>query len=448
MLPPDHEPGPFLPPRWLRNGHLQTLLGASSRRQARALRRATTLRQRTFQQVVTTRDGTRLVALVARHVERAPLVFVLHGWLGDANAHYALGAGAALYEAGFDVVRLNLRDHGGSEHLNVEMFHSARVDEVADAIARIAHERDQVPAGLLGFSLGGSFALRLALRAGRELPIATALAVSPLVDPALSMQHIDAGFTGYRLYFARKWWRSIRAKQAAFPERFDFAPARGLTNIYALTDYFAPRYTGYPTTRAYLAAYTLCDAQLRDLPVPCTILAARDDPVTPHAALAALTPHRRLRIDVAAHGGHCAFLHNAAFDSFADRLAVAHFSSELLPRFRRAETAATGAPPPPDRHAPAAARTQAPRTVDAGVPATPHAGAPGAAAVADGTDELDLSELPDMVATAAGDERIVLPEWVEGREGAGPAAADDVPERAGVRVPAHAQVNSDDTESP
>lgn len=336
----------FVPPSWLRNGHVQTLLGASPRRHARVQSRATILLQRSFQQVVATNDGTRLVVQIARHVERAPMVVVLHGWLGDSHAQYVVGAASALFDGGFDVVRINLRDHGGSEHLNADMFHSARVDELADVITRIAHERDQAPVGVLGFSLGGSFALRLALLANQGLPIATALAVSPLIDPALSMQRIDAGFLGYRWYFQRKWWRSIAAKQAAFPDRFDFSPARGLTNIYALTDYFAPRYTEFPTTRAYLEAYTLTDAKLAQLSVPCTILAARDDPITPHEALTQLTPHRRLRIEVTDHGGHCGFFHNAALDSFADRFACAHFSGELLPRVRpatarRNETSAT-----------------------------------------------------------------------------------------------------------
>ena len=55
---------------------------------------------------------------------------LLHGWEGSAESSCVLSLGSLLYSAGYDVLRLNLRDHGGTQRLNREIFHSCRLPEV------------------------------------------------------------------------------------------------------------------------------------------------------------------------------------------------------------------------------------------------------------------------------------------------------------------------------
>jgi predicted alpha/beta-fold hydrolase len=71
----------------------------------------------------------------------APTVIVMHGWLGHADSGYVLSAAAQLWEQGFPVVRLNLSDHSDAAHLNEEMFHSARIEKVIDAVSAIRTRR-------------------------------------------------------------------------------------------------------------------------------------------------------------------------------------------------------------------------------------------------------------------------------------------------------------------
>ena len=62
--------------------------------------------------------------------------------------------------------RLNFRDHGETHHLNRAMFHSCRIDEVVGARETESRQRFTArPFVIGGFSLGGNFALRVALRA-------------------------------------------------------------------------------------------------------------------------------------------------------------------------------------------------------------------------------------------------------------------------------------------
>jgi predicted alpha/beta-fold hydrolase len=78
-----------------------------------------------------------------------------------------LSLGAALFERGCDIFRLNFRDHGASHHLNRELFHSCRLSEVVGAVQSVQRLFDADELCLAGFSLGGNFSLRVAAHAPR-----------------------------------------------------------------------------------------------------------------------------------------------------------------------------------------------------------------------------------------------------------------------------------------
>ena len=107
-------------------------------------------------------------------------MILIHGWEGSAEAMYVMSTAQRLMEQGFDVFRLNPRDHGPSHHLNPELFHSNRIGEVVGAVGALAERYRPEALMLAGFSLGGNFCLRVAARApaaaggerlGRPVPI-------------------------------------------------------------------------------------------------------------------------------------------------------------------------------------------------------------------------------------------------------------------------------------
>jgi predicted alpha/beta-fold hydrolase len=316
-----HPQGParFEPPRLLRNPHVQTLLASVGRRSDVA-RRAAALLASSRPELVTCSDGVLLQAWLndppAQGAE-APTIVLIHGWLGSADSSYVLSAATELLAAGFRVARLNLRDHGGTEELNEELFHSARTREVVDAVRQLTAAHG---GGVLGFSLGGNFALRVA----RELALPT-LAVCPAIDPANTMRAIDEGWVAYRWYFLRKWRRALAAKQRAFPDRYDFTPAFGLRSVAALTDLFVREYTEYGATGEYLARYTLTGPALDG--TRATIVTAEDDPIIPWRDFGRLPA--TLEIVAAPWGGHCGFVEGARDPSWLDRFAVRFFQDAL-----------------------------------------------------------------------------------------------------------------------
>jgi predicted alpha/beta-fold hydrolase len=274
---------------------------------------------RAERRILDTAAGVKLEAWLSLQAGSSPTVILIHGWLGHADSSYVLSSAGELFNRGFSVVRLNLRDHGDTAHLNEEMFHSARTEEVVDAVRQIA-ALVQGPVGVAGYSLGGNFALRIARETG--LP---SLAICPAIDPPASMTSIDSGLSVYRLFFLQKWQRALRQKEIAFPDRYEFTQARKLRTVGDLTDLFVRDHTDYPDTASYLAAYTLTGDSLRD--TEATVIYAEDDPVIPAQGFELLPTS--IRKVSSRHGGHCAFIQDPRSPTWADAWLVGYFEDQL-----------------------------------------------------------------------------------------------------------------------
>jgi predicted alpha/beta-fold hydrolase len=156
----------FIPPRGLRSGHVQSLVSSSAIRRRVVVRRSEALRHAGEVWTLDGGDGIRLQGLYSKQPASSKGVAVfLHGWEGSVNSNYVLANGARLYESGFDVFRLNFRDHGDTHHLNPEIFHSCRLDEVVSALRDLQDRLKARRWFLAGYSLGGNFSLRVALQA-------------------------------------------------------------------------------------------------------------------------------------------------------------------------------------------------------------------------------------------------------------------------------------------
>lgn len=315
---------PFTPPRLLRNPHLQSVL--ASHRLRRWLRRDAlrALQDQAKHCLLDCGDGVRLqgwfnpAAMPARG-----LVVLLHGWEGSAQSSYLCNTAVALLDAGFSVFRLEFRDHGDGQHLNEGLFHSCLIDEVVGAVAEVGRRWPMQPLLLAGFSLGGNFALRVALRApAAGIALAHTIAVCPAIDPPEVLRAMERAPFFYQQYFLMKWRRSLRRKQLAFPEHYDFGPwMRGL-GLRAMTQELIVRYSGFDSLEQYLDGYALTGSRLAALSVPTTILSSEDDPIIPVAGFRELSLPPCVQVHLVPHGGHCGFLEDWRLRSWAERFVV------------------------------------------------------------------------------------------------------------------------------
>jgi predicted alpha/beta-fold hydrolase len=327
----------YQPPRWLRSPHMQSVLGSSPLRRRRGAKALQGSGAVTSEHLIDGGDGTRLHGLYSQLPGAAPrgLALLLHGWEGSAESSYMRMTAAQLLQCGFATFRLNFRDHGDTHHLNEALFHSNRIDEVVHAAGEVARGflGDGQPMVAAGYSLGGNFALRLALRApAAGLPLARVAAVCPVLDPALTMEQMERGLPLYLRYFERKWRRSLLRKRALFPQQHDFDDATLKLSMRELTRWMVERHTDFGTLDAYFEGYSIAGERMAALQVPADILMAEDDPVIPVAEFRALRLPASAHLDIARWGGHCGFLQNARLDGFAEHWVAGRVAPVLTAR--------------------------------------------------------------------------------------------------------------------
>jgi hypothetical protein len=319
----------FRPSFGLRPAHLQTILASVGPRRSDVRKRSAAIVRASQDVILECGDGVRLLAHHTLHGDRQrDLVVLLHGWEGSGESQYLLSAAAHLYAAGYDIVRLNLRDHGPTHQLNQDLFHSCRIDEVVGAIAAINQLFPHDRLLFLGYSLGGNFGLRLALKApSRGITLDAVAAICPVLDPAHTMRQLEARTFVYRQYFVYKWARSLRRKAAAWPGHFDFSDILSRPTLKSMTHALVERFTHYANMPEYLNGYAVVDGVLADLQVPTLIIATEDDPIIPIADLSRLARPAALVIDQQRYGGHCGFLEALSGPSWADQRVEHWFSS-------------------------------------------------------------------------------------------------------------------------
>ncbi len=318
----------FRPKRWLQGRHLQTILPSFPLRRARVERRALPLLAASEELLLDCGDGVILQAFHSSPARRGrepgrQLAIIIHGWEGSAESQYMLSLAQTLFAHGFEVVRLNLRDHGATHHLNRDLFHSCRLPEVVGAVSALAKKFGGLPMLLAGFSLGGNFMLRVAADAeGRHLPIERVIAISPVLDPAATLLTLENGPSIYHSYFVRKWSRSLAKKQLAWPDIYDFEELLRLRSLREMTRQLVLRHTEYPSMDDYLAGYAITGDRLTTLAAPATVFTSLDDPIIAPVDLARLarTPH--LDIVTTTHGGHCGFIEDMGDSNWIDAQAV------------------------------------------------------------------------------------------------------------------------------
>ena len=259
------EPGDGFAPSWLiRHSQIQSILATKGPRRRLWLKRGNRMEAVQTRHVLDCRDGVKLTGLHSRQPEGGTprgLVVLIHGWEGSHESVYLYSMSCALYQAGYNIFRLNLRDHGGTHALNREMFHSARFDEVLEAIAAVQALDATQPLFVIGFSLGGNFALRVALRGPAQgIKPKLTIGISPAINPAATTINRNTLNTA-RSQTSRN--RNRLRPRAAWRAHGAFTSASPLTTLSNATN--VPRLATHRQTR-----YAAVSATARAMETPIT----------------------------------------------------------------------------------------------------------------------------------------------------------------------------------
>jgi predicted alpha/beta-fold hydrolase len=243
-------------------------------------------------------------------------LLLLHGLEGSSSAHYMRGIAAKAWAAGCNVVRLNQRNCGGTEHLSRGLYHSGLTHDPLFVIRTLIDEGIRSLA-VAGYSLGGNLALKLAGELGTSLPELRAVcAVSPTMDLGVCVQALERKANiPYQFNFVRNLKKRMRRKAAAFPGDFSLEPLGRVWTVRQFDEAYTAPHHGFDGASDYYhraSAMRVIDR----IAVPTLILTAADDPFVPPESFRdpAVTANRHITVYVSPHGGHCGFLEHGTGD--------------------------------------------------------------------------------------------------------------------------------------
>lgn len=349
-------PTAFQPRSWLSNGHLQTIVGNFLRRED-ALPPCTselvevvpaTLQQISSQVLCQCHwqpDAVRAERLT---------VIVLHGLEGSSSSQYVTGNANKMWRAGFNIVRMNMRNCGGTEALSPTLYHSGLSGDVGAVLTTLGERFGLERFALCGYSMGGNLVLKLAGELGASDPRLLAVtAVSPALDLGASASALhDRANRIYEQRFLSGLARRFRQKAALFPTLYDAARAQRLRSLIEFDDRITAHYAGFASAEDYY--YRAAAARVLDrIAVPTLIVHALDDPFVrlTDDSRALIHANPNICLVETEHGGHCAFLAEAGTihedDGYWAETTLMRFLQEqtsVLPDVRPARAAGVCAP--------------------------------------------------------------------------------------------------------
>jgi predicted alpha/beta-fold hydrolase len=279
---------------------------------------------------------TRVLAHCHWQAARAgrPLLILLHGLEGSSTAHYMRGIADKAFARGFNVVRLNQRNCGGTEQLSAGLYHSGLTHD-ADVVLREVVAREGIAAAVVaGYSLGGNLALKLAGDYGTSAPavLRGVCAVSPVLELEACVRALERRSNViYQWNFVRGLKARMRRKEQFFPGRFPIDRLREVRTVRQFDAAFTAPHFGFASAEDYYhraSAMRVIDR----IAVPALIIAAQDDPFVPIDPFKQqpLAANPNIRLLLTSHGGHCGFLEAASngHDGYWAERKIVDFAAE------------------------------------------------------------------------------------------------------------------------
>jgi predicted alpha/beta-fold hydrolase len=253
-----------------------------------------------------------------RNPRQHPALVLLHGLEGSSESGYIFGTAEKAWLAGFNVVRLNQRNCGGTEHLTETLYHSGLSGDIRAVVMELI-ERDRLPELFAaGFSMGGNLVLKMAGEFGDSAPegLRGVAAVAPSMELASCAARLEepANFL-YEMHFVRRLKRRMRHKASLFPQRYPLDGMHDIRTVREFDDIITARFCGFRDAADYYAQSS-AGQLLRAIRTPTLIVAAQDDPVVPFSAFEneAIRDNPNITLLAPRHGGHCSFISGQAGD--------------------------------------------------------------------------------------------------------------------------------------
>jgi len=276
--------------------------------------------------LVKTTSGVSILSALNEIENPKGILILLHGWEGSIESSYMIRTTKHFLEHNFTVFRMNLRDHGGTHHLNEGVFNGSLLQETYEGVSGLAKlNNKKLPVYLAGFSLGANFVLRIAEKHSKskiseKIPnLKHCFAISPPLDPMAATEKMD-NHPVLRDYFLKAWVSSLKKKEKLFPHLYRFPNFKKYKTVLQLTETMILDYSPFQSVKEYFQTYTLDQHFFKKIKIPVTILTSEDDPVIPVSDFYSIKGFPYVEVVIESKGGHCGFIEDKNRTSFYWRL--------------------------------------------------------------------------------------------------------------------------------
>lgn len=299
---------PFRSHRLFRNGHAQTIAAYAWPRGFRFYS------ERDEERLFEVAPGVKVLAHCRwqTNPKQHATIVVWHGIEGSTSSVYMLAMAKKGFSAGFNIVRVNIRNCGGTEHLTPTLYHGGLSEDLGVVVRELLEGDGLSRVFLVGFSLGGNLVLKLAGEYDDNPPkeILGICAVSPSIDLTASAELITKGSNWiYQNDFVRRLKNRIRTKHKLFPELYDISGLREVRTLRNFDDRFTAPAHGFANADDYY--YRSSSIRVTDrIRIPTLIIHAQDDPFIPFHPMSnpALADNPYILLLAPEQGGHVAFI--------------------------------------------------------------------------------------------------------------------------------------------
>lgn len=247
-----------------------------------------------------------------------PTLLIWHGMEGSTSSAYMLTTANKAWQAGFNVLRVNVRNCGATDHLTPTLYHAGLTTDLRAVIDELIQSDRLTRLFVAGFSLGGNLVLKMAGEYGDAAPpeLQAVCAVSPSVDLGASTKLMAQPRNWiYHQTFLRRLKARIRIKARLFPDLYDVTGLEQIHSIEQFDNRFVAPAFGFANAQDYYAKASSLPLIGR-IRVPTLIIHAQDDPFIPFAPLrdASIAANPYVLLLAPERGGHVAFVAAASKD--------------------------------------------------------------------------------------------------------------------------------------
>jgi uncharacterized protein len=291
----------YIPPRWLTNGHMQTIFPLLRKVHGIRYRRERFITaDEDFLDLDWAENGSKRIAILS------------HGLEGNTRRNYVLGMVRALHRRGWDALAWNYRSCSGEPNRKLRWYHSGDTADLHAVILHAAVREAYSEIALIGFSLGGNITLKYLGEQGASLHPLIAKAVAFSVPCDLSSSAIKLAKPANKLYmirFMKTLRQKVRDKKRMFPGLIEDQNLHRIRTFVQFDDQYTAPIHGFKNAEDYFAQ---CSSRqfLTRIRIPALLVNALNDPFLDQSSFpyeeAAVSSH--FFFESPQSGGHMGFV--------------------------------------------------------------------------------------------------------------------------------------------